>query len=100
MQVSAIDSLKNYLTSEIKGTAQTDRTTAFDSVLKAAMNTFNETNALQKEAEKAELDYALGYIDIADANIAAEKALIAMQFTLEIRDKVLEAYNEIMRIQM
>jgi len=32
--------------------------------------------------------------------IAAQKADIAIQFTLQIRNKILDAYNEIMRMQI
>jgi flagellar hook-basal body complex protein FliE len=32
--------------------------------------------------------------------LAAEKANIALQFTLQIRNKLLDAYSEIMRMQI
>ena len=35
-----------------------------------------------------------------DITIAAEKANIALQLTLSIRNKIVEAYKEIMRIQI
>ena len=32
--------------------------------------------------------------------IAVEKADIALQFTLQVRNKIIDAYNEIMRMQI
>ena len=38
--------------------------------------------------------------DLAGVLIAAEKASLEMQFTLQIRNKLLEAYQEIIRMQV
>ena len=42
-----------------------------------------------------------GKIDnVADVMVAQEKASIALQYTVQLRNKLLDAYNEIMRIQV
>jgi flagellar hook-basal body complex protein FliE len=47
------------------------------------------------------MSFAIGDIDnIHEVMIAQEKATVALQYTVQIRDKVLEAYNEIMRMQI
>lgn len=59
------------------------------------------TNALQIEAgHQAEL-LAAGLVDDAHTvTIAAERASLALQLTVAVRNKALEAYQEIMRMQV
>ncbi len=61
----------------------------------------NGVNNLQKAAEKKNIDMAAGKVeDISEVMIAAEKSSIALQLTIQVRNKVVEAYQEIMRMQM
>ncbi len=61
----------------------------------------NNTNQLLLDADKIADDFAAGRTDnIHQVQIAAEKADIALQFTMQIRTKILDAYNEIMRMQI
>jgi flagellar hook-basal body complex protein FliE len=61
----------------------------------------NRTNALLMEADALSDDFAAGRTDnIHQVMLAAEKANIALQFTLQIRNKLLDAYSEIMRMQI
>jgi len=74
---------------------------AFDEIYNAAIGMLNDTNALQKNAEQKSLDFALGKIDnIHDVMIAQEKASVALQYTVRMKNAVMDAYNEIMRIQL
>lgn len=41
-----------------------------------------------------------GVSDLSTAIIAAEKAEIALRLTVQVRNKALEAYNEVMRMQV
>jgi flagellar hook-basal body complex protein FliE len=53
------------------------------------------------QADEMAVDFALGKIDnIHDVMIAQEKANIALQYTVQLRDAFLDAYNEIMRMQV
>ena len=73
----------------------------FDSVLASAMNMLNETNDLQNDAEAAKIQFALGEAENPhDMQIAAAKASEALQYTVAIRDKMLDAYKEIMNMQI
>lgn len=73
----------------------------FNDIYKAAINLVEETNQTQKVADKMSVDFAAGKIDsIHEVMIASEKANIALQYTVQLRNKVLEAYNEIMRMQV
>lgn len=61
----------------------------------------SETNELQSEAGKIAEKFALGEIsDIHEVMIAAEKAGVAFELVLEIRNKLIEAYQEMMRMQV
>jgi len=61
----------------------------------------SNTNTLLVEADSIADDFAAGKIDnIHQVTIAAEKADTALQFTLQIRSKIMDAYSEIMRMQI
>ncbi len=60
-----------------------------------------ETNALQLESDKQNALLAAGRIeDVSQVVIAAQKADIALQLTLQLRNKAMTAYQEIMRMQV
>ncbi|AEH50864.1 flagellar hook-basal body complex protein FliE [Pseudothermotoga thermarum] len=70
----------------------------FSSILKDAIE---KVNQMQKNAEKLATDFALGRIsNIHEVIIEAEKATIALRLTNEVRNKIVEAYREIMRMQL
>ena len=71
---------------------------AFGEYLK---NALGEVNSLQKESDNMSKALAAGQVeDISQVVIAAEKADIALQLTLAVRNKAVEAYQEIMRMQV
>lgn len=73
----------------------------FDGMYKSAIGMLDETNQLQKNAEQMSTDFALGKItNVHDVMIAQEKASIALQYTVKIRNAVLDAYNDIIRMQL
>ena len=58
-------------------------------------------NDLQKTADEKALGFTTGQVqDIHEVMTAAEEASIALQLLMEIRNKVVDAYRELMRIQM
>ncbi|HHV46962.1 MAG TPA: flagellar hook-basal body complex protein FliE [Tissierellia bacterium] len=64
-------------------------------------NALNRVNQLQMESDRYKVLLSIGEVDnLHDVTIAAEKANIALQLTLSIRNKVIEAYQEIMRMQI
>lgn len=70
----------------------------FSDYLKKALDS---TNDLLIEADQLADDFAAGKTDnIHQVALAAEKADIALQFTMQIRNKILDAYSEIMRMQI
>ena len=70
----------------------------FAETLKTAIDKVNE---LQKAADKGMQDLATGRTDnVADVMIASEKADIALRVMVQVRNKVIDAYNEIMKMQV
>lgn len=60
-----------------------------------------DVNTLQKSAETASVDLAAGKIqDVAQVTIAQSKADLALQLTMQVRNKVVDAYQEIMRMSV
>ena len=56
-------------------------------------------NKLQKEAEKAASDLAVGEKkNIHETMIALEKADISFKLMMKVRDKIVKAYEEIMKM--
>lgn len=73
---------------------------AFQAVLESAINNINTTNKYLSDAENEEIKLALGQSDNThDLAIAVQKASTALQYTVAIRDRFLEAYREIMNMQ-
>lgn len=76
--------------------AQKDET--FGEMLKRAVG---QVNGLQIAADKEMYKLATGEVqDIHEVMIAMEKASISLQLTLEIRDRLMEAWQTMMRIAL
>ena len=90
----------NELTELIKGTSDSSGK-SFDSVFQSALNLLKETNDLSNAAELEEIRFAMGDSEnLHDLTIALQKAEVAIQYTVAVRDKVLDAYKEIMNMQI
>lgn len=75
--------------------------TMFGALLDSAINNIQTTNNYLSDAENEKLKWALGETESThDLTIAMEKASTALQYTVAIRDKLLEAYREIMQMQI
>ncbi len=95
--ISDIPSLTGTL-SEKKDTA---RGTMFDAFLHTAIDNIKATNGYLSDAENEEIKFMLGETESThDLTIALQKASVALQYTVAIRDKVMEAYKEIMQMQI
>lgn len=71
---------------------------SFAETLKTAVD---QVNQLQKSSDKAMQDLATGRTDnVADVMIAAEKADVALRVMVQVRNKIVDAYTEIMRMQV
>lgn len=78
---------------------QTNAKEQWNTFLDKFQTAISEVDTLGKESDKLTQDAVLGRVDnLHDVMIAAEKAKTAMNLTLEVRGKALEAYKEIMRM--
>lgn len=78
--------------------ATADSGKSFADTLKDAVQGVNQ---LQKESDVGMQNLATGKTDnVADVMIAAEKADIALRVMVQVRNKVIDAYNEVMRMQV
>lgn len=65
------------------------------------MDVLREVNAAQNESRVQQEALMTGQpVDIHDVMIAMERASVAMELTLQVRNKLLEAYQEISRTQV
>ena len=71
---------------------------SFSSFLKQSIN---DVNKLQHQANQAGQDLALGKVDnVHEVMIAAQKAKLSIDLTTKVSNKVVGAYQEIMRLQV
>ena len=70
----------------------------FGQALRAALGKVNE---LQSEGKRAAEDFSLGRTqDVASTLITIEKASLGFQLALQVRNRLLEAYQEILRMPL
>ena len=85
-------------TDEAKTGQKTKFSGEFQEMLKGYLD---EVNKLQLKSEELDRQLAAGTLEnIHEATIAATKAALALELTIQIRNKVVEAYQEIMRMSI
>jgi flagellar hook-basal body complex protein FliE len=103
-----INSLYNVSSDAVKSTL-TDNTASddngseniFGTLLNAAVSNITDTNEALSDKENEELKWAMGISENThDLTVAVGKAETALNYTIALRDKLLDAYKEIMQIQM
>jgi flagellar hook-basal body complex protein FliE len=98
MNINSISGLNNINPIEKKAAPNVSNGASFESMLNKYIN--NADGAV-KESEGMALSLAKGdNINLHDVTIAAQKASIAVSLTTTVRDKAVEAYQEIMRMQV
>ena len=103
-----IASLYNISSGAIREAAETARAAGeresvgeFGNFFEKAIENLNTTNAYLSDAENVKLRGALGETDnTKELGIALQKASTALQYTVAVRDKFIEAYREIMQMQI
>ena len=103
MDISALNNVvPSYLTDVANSASQVDgQDKEFSGILQSMMNMVNEANDAHNQAEAAEMQFELGYAtNTHELNAAQEKADIALNYTIAVRDRMLEAYKEIMNMQV
>lgn len=106
LDITALHNVSSEAIKEAARTAPTNkpdtyREIDFESLLHTAIDNLNTTNNYLSDAEDEEIKWMLGETENAhDLSIALQKASTALQFTVAIRDKVLDAYRELLQMQI
>ncbi|NLA27168.1 MAG: flagellar hook-basal body complex protein FliE [Firmicutes bacterium] len=75
-----------------------DETVSFGGYLEKALQ---YTDGLQKEADRAVQELAAGNLDnLHDLMITVEQAQLSLQLTVQVVNKVIQAYQEVYRMQI
>lgn len=85
------------------GTPRTDATGATPGGFRAAMNTaLKEVSQSQFEAQHLQRELTLGNptVSLEDTVMAMQKAQIGFQATLQVRNRLAQAYSDIMNMQV
>jgi len=66
------------------------------------MDALKDVNQTQQDSRQVQSDFMANRpgVEIHDLMIAMERASISMQLTMQVRNKVLEAYQELNRMQI
>lgn len=98
---NSISSIKSITDGEGTSTASVqpeDPASSFKNVVKKAIK---EVNNLQDNSDQMAVKLASGdSTDVHQAMIAMQKAKLALDLTIQVRNKVIDAYSEIMRMQI
>ncbi len=98
--IANISELSKYGGIQATTDVKENRNAAFETLFDAAANMIKDTNHYTNEAEEAEMAFSLGLMDNThDLQVAQQKANLALQFTIAVRNQVLDAYKEIMNLQ-
>lgn len=74
-----------------------DSKQSFGSYLEDALN---QVANQEQQAKDMSNKFVLGEVNIDEAMISSQQALLSLQLTTQVRNKVIEAYQEIMRTQV
>ena len=93
LQTKVSTELSTHLTEKVSGQVK-----SFDQTLKEFVS---DVNSLQSQAQDATNKMIAGEpIDVHDVMIAAEKAKTSFELLMELRNKTIEAYRELIRMQV
>jgi len=88
---------KTIETAQIKKATPAELTDSFGQYLKAALD---GVSAQEQNVHKMNDKYLVGEVDVTQVLIASEQAQLGLQLTSQVRNKMIEAYQEIMRMQI
>lgn len=106
MDISSLYNVSSGVIKEAAKTAPTAQETGNDSdlfgnILNTAVENLKTTNSYMSDAENEQIKLAMGQTDNThDLSIALQKASTSLAYTVAVRDKVIEAYKEIMQMQI
>lgn len=68
----------------------------------ALKNSLDQVNGMQKQSEQLGKDFVMGNdnVSLSDVMISGQKANIAFQATVQVRNKLVSAYQDMMNMQI
>lgn len=79
-------------------TKETSNGSSFAETLK---NSLDDINTQQVNADNLSNSFIKGDdVDVADVMLAGEEAKVSLQYAVQVRNKLVDAYQEIMRMQL
>jgi len=98
MNISNINNLNSITNLNKSNNTAKEKGTDFSAMLSDALENVNN---LQTESTKATESFINGETDnIHSVMLTSSKANLALQMTIQVRNKVMDAYNEIMNMQV
>lgn len=89
-----VESTKEY--NQVKSSGE-----IFEGFLQAGSKLLEETNDYQIKAQQAQLDFVTGKSDnLVEVLMAQQSAQTSINFTVQVTNKVLDAYKELMQMQL
>lgn len=96
MQISTVNPVGIQPSVASSASTPNDVTNSFANYLSDALEQVNQT---QVDSQKLTEKFATGQVeDVHQVMIASQKASISLQLTMQIRNKAIESYQEIMRM--
>jgi flagellar hook-basal body complex protein FliE len=83
---------------QVSKTGSSDSSGTFQSMLSDAIDQASQTDAEDQSGAQALVTGDVN--NLADSLIQSQKAEIALDLTVQIRNKVIDAYNEVMHMQV
>lgn len=102
MRISANPAVQQALEQGRVGTATQSAGNKGSDFSQMLMDVLNEVNDSQSKARELQTDLMTGrrQVEVHDVMIAMEKASTSMQLTMAVRNKLLEGYQELSRMQI
>ncbi len=99
MRAAQAQASQQNVTANPISTGQTTERVDFSNLMKTAVDKVNET---QKTSGELKTAFEMGdpNVSLADAMIASQKASVAFQATLQVRNKLVKAYEEVMSMSV
>ena len=97
MQSMALEAGRSNQVNKLPTQAQPTSTAQFGDLLSNALNTVNDAQADAKQKVTA-VEMGDRNVSLADAMIASQKSSVAFEATVQVRNKLVEAYKEIMNM--
>ncbi|MCL2572959.1 MAG: flagellar hook-basal body complex protein FliE [Defluviitaleaceae bacterium] len=74
---------------------------SFDTIFSAYMDMVNSAGRMEAQAQSLQIGFALGeHDDMLSVVLAQEMAYTSLYFTVQVTNRIIQAYQEIMRMQV